>query len=77
MPVYVYETINPGRGTATRRFEIHQSMTAAALTHDPETGRPVRRVIQAGYVNTRRRSASAPANPSGTSCCGVAGCGSH
>lgn len=40
MPVYVYEVLASGE-----RFEIVQSMRDPSLTHHPETGEPVRRVI--------------------------------
>jgi predicted nucleic acid-binding Zn ribbon protein len=46
MPTYVYKGHNTGQ-----TFEIHQRITAPALTHHPETGEPVFRVIQqAGVV---------------------------
>jgi len=46
MPIYVYETLDKnGEGTG-KTFEIVQSMKDAALTKHPETGEPVRRVIQ-------------------------------
>lgn len=48
MPIYVYETL-PVAGKKTRRFELKQSMREQPLTHDPETGEPVRRVITGGY----------------------------
>jgi predicted nucleic acid-binding Zn ribbon protein len=71
MPTYVYETL----GAKKRRFELRQSMNDAALTHDPETGEPVRRVISGGYGIMQKGSASAPA-PSGHAC-GGGGCGCH
>ncbi|HYE03054.1 MAG TPA: hypothetical protein VD963_07445 [Phycisphaerales bacterium] len=50
MPIYVYEVLGPdGVGTG-RRFEIHQSMKDDALARHPETGEPVRRVIQAPNI---------------------------
>ena len=45
MPTYVYETA----GKKPRRFEVKQGMNDAPLTHDPETGEPVRRVISGGF----------------------------
>ena len=48
MATYVYETIPQKKGQKSRTFEIEQKMTDAALTHDPETGLPVRRVIIGG-----------------------------
>ena len=46
MPTYIYETIDPTK--RARRFEVVQSMKDAPLTHDPQTGEPVRRVITGG-----------------------------
>lgn len=83
MPVYVYETVPADSGEAPRRFEVRQSMRDAALTHDPETGVPVRRVIQGGYLNTQRwtKSPGSPRPPAasggGGTCCGISGCGPH
>lgn len=48
MPIYVYETIPTEETEAPRRFEVMQRMHDAPLTHDPETGRPVRMIIAAG-----------------------------
>ena len=44
MPIYVYETL-PEDGSQGERFEINQSMREEALTHHPQTGVPVRRVL--------------------------------
>jgi predicted nucleic acid-binding Zn ribbon protein len=70
MPTYVYETT----GAKKRRFEVRQSMKDAALTHDPETGEPVRRVISGGYGIMQKGAAQAP---SGGHSCGAGGCGCH
>jgi predicted nucleic acid-binding Zn ribbon protein len=48
MATYVYETIPQKKGEKVRRFEYVQSMKDPALTHDPETGLPVRRIILGG-----------------------------
>lgn len=48
MATYVYETIPQKKGQKPRRFELVQKMTEPALTHDPTTGEPVRRVIIGG-----------------------------
>jgi hypothetical protein len=45
-----------------------------ALTHDPETGEPVRRVISGGY-GVMQKGASEPS--SGGHACGGGGCGCH
>ena len=74
MPIYVYETT----GKKTRQFEVKQSMSDPPLTHDPETGEPVRRVISGGYGimqkgGSGKSSKSAPSQHS----CGSGGCGCH
>jgi len=64
MPVYVYRNLTTGE-----TFEIEQRITEPALTEDPRTGDPVRRLIQpvgiafrgsGFYVNDSRKE-SAPA----------------
>ena len=45
MPTYIYETVEP----APIQFELKQCMGDEPLTHHPETGVPVRRVISGGY----------------------------
>ena len=52
MPIYVYETM-PQDGSEGERFEIQQSMRDDALTHHPETGEPVRRVLLPPNLATR------------------------
>jgi hypothetical protein len=47
MPTYVYEVIDD-TASEPRRFEVEQRMSAPALTTDPVTGKPVRRVISGG-----------------------------
>ncbi|MBG86263.1 MAG: hypothetical protein CMO80_05110 [Verrucomicrobiales bacterium] len=68
MPVYVYETIPTDASEAPRQFEYKQSMKDDALTHDPDTGLPVRRLIQGGYLSTSGATES-------SSCCSKSGCG--
>ena len=41
MPVYVYKNLKTGE-----TFELEQRITASALSHHPETGDPVKRLIQ-------------------------------
>ncbi|MGE3312862.1 MAG: zinc ribbon domain-containing protein [Limisphaerales bacterium] len=48
MATYVYETIPTQPGKKPRRFEVVQKMSDPALTKDPETGEPVRRIIVGG-----------------------------
>lgn len=48
MATYVYETIPDDPNQEPRRFEVVQKMSEPALTKDPKTGEPVRRVIIGG-----------------------------
>lgn len=48
MPTYVYETVPQDAKTTARRFEVIQRMSDPALTEDPDTGEPVKRVITGG-----------------------------
>jgi hypothetical protein len=52
MPTYVYEVLleddEPGQV-----FEVVQKMTDPPLTHHPQTGQPVRRVIQPPYISAQ------------------------
>lgn len=54
MATYTYETIPQKKGQKPRRFEIEQKMSDSALTHDPQSGLPVRRVITGGSGNIMR-----------------------
>ncbi len=66
MATYVYETIPQKPGDAVRRFEVSQSMRDDPLTHDPESGLPVKRVILGGFgVMTK---GAAPAGCGGGEC---------
>lgn len=49
MPIYVYQVVRED-GQPGERFELRQSIHDAALTHHPETGEPVKRVIQPAFV---------------------------
>ena len=73
MPTYVYETIPADTAVPPRRFEVKQSMKDAALTHDPESGLPVRRVFAANINflaadNTGESSAKGGGGACGSSC---------
>ncbi len=54
MSTYIYETIPKKSGQKPRRFEVQQKMSDPALTHDPETGLPCKRVITGGTGNIMR-----------------------
>lgn len=71
MPVYVYRNMKTGE-----TFEVEQRMTDDALTTDPRTGDPVRRVIQpvgiafkgsGFYVNDSRGSSRAASSSTAAS----------
>ena len=49
MPLYVYEAKDPATGCARCRggFEVAQPLSAAKLTHCPDCGADIYRVIQA------------------------------
>jgi len=49
MPTYVYQVIREDDESG-EIFEVVQSMRDDPLTHHPETGEPVRRVIQPPYI---------------------------
>ena len=66
MPIYVYRNLNTGE-----MFETTQSMNDAAYTVHPETGDPVKRIIQpvaiafkgsGFYVNDHRASSNGHSN---------------
>ncbi len=52
MPTYVYQVINED-GSDGEMFEVVQSMKEPALNKHPETGQPVRRVIQPPALHTQ------------------------
>jgi predicted nucleic acid-binding Zn ribbon protein len=47
MPTYVYETAD--EPNLVLRFEVRQSFGDKPLEVEPDSGRPVRRVISGGY----------------------------
>ncbi len=49
MPTYVYEVIQED-GSGGETFELIQPISAKALSEHPETGQPVRRVIQPPFI---------------------------
>jgi predicted nucleic acid-binding Zn ribbon protein len=73
MATYIYETVPDSPDIPTRRFELKQSMKEAALTHDPQTGQKVRRVI-AGGIGIMTGARSTLASPARSSC-GTGRCG--
>ncbi len=66
MPVYVYRLIRPrtdvASGTDDETFEVTQSIHDPPLTHHPETGEPVERVLTAPHIATGRAGDAQIAN---------------
>lgn len=54
MPTYTYETISTDPDQEPSRFEIFQKISEDTLTHHPETGEPVRKIIASGFSMKRR-----------------------
>jgi predicted nucleic acid-binding Zn ribbon protein len=74
MATYIYETVPEKPGEAVRRFEVKQSMKDAPLTCEPETGKPVRRVITGGLAIMTGKRAQMTGQRAQTSC-GSGRCG--
>jgi predicted nucleic acid-binding Zn ribbon protein len=70
MPTYIYETIPQASNELPLQFEVWQSMKEDALTHHPETGAPVRRIIVGGFAPIGVEKPKA----SGGHSCGQGGC---
>jgi hypothetical protein len=51
MPTYVYAIVKPD-GTDGAVFEVFQKLSDPTLTHHPETGEPVRKLIVTPQVQT-------------------------
>ena len=76
MATYIYETIPASDNEEPTRFEVKQSMNDDPLTHHPESGVPVKRVITGGYgFNVSGSVNAVPAPAPGSSCCNSGGCG--
>ena len=63
MPVYVYETVPADKAQPPERFELYQSIHAQSLTHHPESGVPVRRVITGGLFFMKKAGVHAGHQP--------------
>jgi predicted nucleic acid-binding Zn ribbon protein len=75
MPTYTYETIPGDPGAEPRRFEIFQRMSDPALTVDPETGEPVRKIITGGmgiHLGVLKRSTVVDKTSPAATACGCA-----
>lgn len=67
MTTYVYETIPSNAAEKPRYFEFKQSMNAQPLTHHPDTGEPIRRVVLGGFgvLSSARSSGNPPPSSAG------------
>ena len=75
MPTYVYETIPGNPDDKPQRFEVFQRMTDAALTHDPDGGEPVRKIITGGIgvkLGVLKRSTVVDKKSPAATACGCA-----
>ena len=75
MPTYVYETIPADPADKPRRFEVFQRMNDAALTRDPESGEPVRKIITGGIgvkLGVLKRSTVVDKRSPAATACGCA-----
>lgn len=76
MPTYTYETIPADRTDEPRRFEVFQRMSDEPLTHDPDSGAPVRRIITGGSglkLGVLKRSTVVDKRSAAATACGCAG----
>lgn len=55
MPMYEYAVVEDD-GSEGEVFEVLQSMSEPPLTHHPETGRPVRRLLSAPGVGMSKKA---------------------
>lgn len=78
MITYVYETIPSKEGEEIKRYEIEQSIHDAPLTHHPQTGEPIQRVIAGGIgilTSSKDQAKTLPSKASaGCGCGGGCGC---
>jgi len=76
MATYLYETIPTNDQETVEQFEIRQSMKDDPLTHHPETGQPIRRVISGGFGLMGVGETQSAGTPAAGGGCGT-GCGCH
>ncbi|MDG2087653.1 MAG: hypothetical protein P8J68_02830 [Arenicellaceae bacterium] len=72
MPTYIYQTIPENSQQEPHRFEVSQRMTDSPLTHDPDSGDPVRRVVTGGsgikLKGLKRSTMVDKSSPAATAC---------
>ena len=61
MPIYLYEILDD-EGSVVATIEMLQGMNDPPLAHDPETGRPMRRILAAPRVPRKWSDSQVKAN---------------
>jgi hypothetical protein len=69
MAVYEYEILGPD-GTVHGIYEAEQKMTEPALTHHPQTGEPLRRILSLTFAHS---AGAKPESVCSTGTCGDVG----
>lgn len=74
MAIYEYEILDSG-GTVVGIYEAEQKMSDPALSHHPETGQRLRRILSATFAHGSRSHAASSdvASPCGSGTCGFGG----
>lgn len=75
MPTYIYETVPAKKGAKIKRYEIKQSIKDSALTHHPETGEPLKRIIAGGVGLLNSKPSTSNHRHTSACGCGAGGCG--
>jgi predicted nucleic acid-binding Zn ribbon protein len=76
VPTYLYETVPHDPAEESRRFEVTQRMSDEPLTHDPQSGLPVKMIITGGIgikLGVLRRSTVVDKKSPAATACGCAG----
>lgn len=71
MTTYIYETIQTSESEEVAHYEIEQGDGDAPLTHHPEVGTAIRRVIVGGAPLTKREDCCVGDDDP---CCDSSGC---
>lgn len=73
MAIYEYEILD-NDGNAVGIYETQQKMSDPALTHHPETGQPLKRILSATFAHGSK-STGPTAAPCESGACGLPGGG--
>jgi predicted nucleic acid-binding Zn ribbon protein len=72
MPTYIYESIPESCCDDPKHYEIDQSEHDAPLSHHPETGESIKRVLIGDTALVKQEEDKQ--GEEGDSCCGSSGC---